>query len=44
MVSAPAPPCPRRPAIRPAHGLRRRAYLSGRALLDVVGLRDWPRV
>lgn len=44
MIRVPAPPRPPRRALRPAHSLRRSAYLRGRALLDLVGLRDWPRV
>ena len=44
MIRGPAPPRPPRRALRPAHSLRRSAYLRGRALLDLVGLRDWPRV
>jgi glycosyltransferase involved in cell wall biosynthesis len=44
MIAAPAPPRPSRRALRPAHSVRRSAYLRGRALLDLVGVRDWPRV
>jgi glycosyltransferase involved in cell wall biosynthesis len=44
MINAPAPPRPSRRARRPAHSLRRSAYLRGRALLDLVGVREWPRV
>lgn len=44
LIAAPAPPRPSRRARRPVHALRRAAYLRGRALLDLVGVRDWPRV
>ena len=44
MIRRPAPPRAPQRALRPAHALRRSAYLRGRALLDLVGLRDWPRV
>jgi hypothetical protein len=38
-----ASPPPRR-ALRPAHALRRGGYLAARKLLDVAGLRDYPRL
>lgn len=44
LIGGQAPPRPSPRAIRPAHALRRSAYLGGRALFDRVGLRDWPRV
>ncbi|HEX6389230.1 MAG TPA: hypothetical protein VFZ89_07285, partial [Solirubrobacteraceae bacterium] len=34
----------RRRALRPAHALRRGGYLAARRTLDLVGLRDYPRL
>lgn len=44
MVTGPAPAGRRAPALRTAHALRRGGYLTARAGLNAVGVRDWPRL
>jgi glycosyltransferase involved in cell wall biosynthesis len=44
MVAGPASRQVRAPVLRPAHAVRRSGYLAARRVLNVVGLRDWPRL
>ena len=44
MLSAEAPPPAHSPARRPAHLVRSGLYRAGRLPLNLVGVRDWPRL